>query len=789
MTAATACVGVVMAASLSPFATLGGVAVARTQATMESNLKDLTDGTAPGVSTITDVTGAPIAWIYDQRRYQINGDQIAPVMKAAIVSIEDKRFFFHDGVDWQGTLRAMATNALHGQVKQGASTLDQQYVKNYLLLVDAKDKAEQAAATETSYARKLREMKMASDLEHRLSKDEILTRYLNIVPFGNGAFGVEAAAQTYFGVHASELTLPQAAMLAGMVQSSSYLDPYTRPEEVRERRDLVLGTMVDSGAISPTDAREAAAEPLGILPQPKDLPNGCIAAGNRGFFCDYVLDYLEKKGWGPDKLKKSSYTIRTTLDPHVQDVAHRAASGQADPNAAGVAAVMNILAPAEDSRRILAMTSSREYGLNQQANETVLAMTSNLMGSGAGSVFKIFTAAAAIEKGMGMNQSVAVPARVEVRGMGAGGAKNCPPETYCVENAGVYKQSMPLYEALAHSPNTTFVKMLEQVGVPDTVDMAVRLGLRDYTLPGSYNGTDSIADYVTKNNLGSFTLGPTAVNPLQLSNVAATLASHGVWCEPNPIDEITDATGAAVEIPQEPCEQVLDRGIADTLAQGLSHDTVEGTAADSAKKMGWTTPMSAKTGTTEAHFSASFLGFNSRFAAAPYVFNDGTVLKPLCTSPLRQCADGDLYGGMEPSRVWFSAAKQLEFATDGELPEGVERYETGATADDLPRVDGLSESDARTRLEQAGYKVTTITGPGNGIPKGRAVRATAQGPYLLTGDEINLVLSDGTRYVAPPPVYQPSTEPDLPAAPPPPPPAPDDGPRSLGDVINSLFGL
>lgn len=193
------------ALALSPAIGVSSMAITRAQEAMESNLADLTDGTSPTVTTILDAQEQPMAWLYTQRRFDVPSDQISEPMKQAIVSIEDHRFYEHDGVDWQGTIRAMVTNLFSGSVQQGASTLDQQYVKNYLLLVNADTEAEQIAATETSYARKLREMLMASDLEKFLTKDEILTRYLNIVPFGNGAFGVEAAARTYFDSSAAEL--------------------------------------------------------------------------------------------------------------------------------------------------------------------------------------------------------------------------------------------------------------------------------------------------------------------------------------------------------------------------------------------------------------------------------------------------------------------------------------------------------------------------------------------------------------------------------------------------------
>ena len=188
------------------------------------------------------------------RHCPVESKKISKAMKNAIVSIEDERFYDHEGVDFQGNFRALWTNLTSGGVSQGASTIDQQYVKNYLLLVSATTDEERAAATEQSVARKLREMRMATKMDAELDKEDILTNYLNLVSFGNHAYGVEAAARTYFGTHASELTVPQATMLAGMVQSSERLNPYTNAEEVTDRRNLVLQSMADNGHIKQQEA-------------------------------------------------------------------------------------------------------------------------------------------------------------------------------------------------------------------------------------------------------------------------------------------------------------------------------------------------------------------------------------------------------------------------------------------------------------------------------------------------------------------------------------------------------
>ena len=203
-------------------------------------------------------------------------DQIANTMKLAIVSIEDKRFAEHNGVDWQGTLTGLSGYLSGNMDTRGGSTLEQQYVKNYQLLVIAQTDAEKRAAIETTPARKLREIRMALTLDKTFTKPEILTRYLNLVSFGNGAFGVQDAAQTYFGINASELNWQQAALLAGMVQSTSTLNPYTNPEGALARRNVVLDTMIENIPEEAAALQAAKQEPLGVLPVPKELPRGCI---------------------------------------------------------------------------------------------------------------------------------------------------------------------------------------------------------------------------------------------------------------------------------------------------------------------------------------------------------------------------------------------------------------------------------------------------------------------------------------------------------------------------------
>ncbi|WP_328408362.1 penicillin-binding protein [Nocardia sp. NBC_00403] len=755
---------VLIAGMLFPLAGGFGFVSNRAADAVDNVSAELVEGTAPAVSTMVDANGAPIAWLYEQRRFEVPSDKISNNMKLAIVSIEDRRFAEHAGVDWQGTMRAFLTNTTSGEVQQGASTLDQQYVKNFQLLVVAKTDAERRAAIETSPARKIREIRMALTLDSELTKDEILTRYLNLVPFGNASYGIQDAAHTYFGIDAADLNVPQSAMLAGMVQSSSKLNPYTNPDGVTARRNTVLDTMIQNIPSRADEFRKAKEEPLGVQPEPMGLPRGCIAANDRGFFCDYALQYLANAGISREQIDKGGYLIKTTLDPALQDSVKRSVSEAANPNLDDIAQVMSVVGPGQDSHPLLAMASSRTYGLNRDANETVQPQPYSMVGDGAGSIFKLFTTAAAMEKGLGIDAQLDVPGRFEARGMGNGGARGCPAATYCVENAGRYKSPMSVTEALATSPNTAFVKLIQAVGVTPTVDMAVRLGMRSYTEPGSSgHGNQSLADMIKDQNLGSFTLGPVAINPLELSNVAATLGSGGRWCPASPIKEVIDRSGKVVPLTQQACEQVVEPGLANTLANAMSKDDISGTAAAAAQSTGWKLPLSAKTGTTESHRSSAFVGFTNSLAAAAYVYGDSPTPGEICSFPLRGCGDGNLFGGNEPARTWFNAIRPVvQNFPPPALPPLDDKYVRGSNGAQVPDVANMSQGEATAKLVAAGFQVSPVNGVGS-QPKG-TVMGTAPNGSAIPGSVITIYISDGTERAAPPP----GPPPGVPGLPPPP---------------------
>jgi membrane peptidoglycan carboxypeptidase len=408
----------------------------------------------------------------------------------------------------------------------------------------------------------------------------------------------------------------------------------------------------------------------------------------------------------------------------------------------------------------------------------------SLVGDGAGSIFKIFTTAAALEMGMGINAQLDAPARFEAKGLGSGGAKNCPQATWCVLNDGNYRGALSVTDALATSPNTAFAKLISQVGVQRTVDMAVKLGLRSYALPGTARDYDpesneSLADFVKRQNLGSFTLGPIEVNPLELSNVAATLASGGTWCPPNPIDKVFDRNGKDVSVTTETCEQVVPDGLANTLANAMSKDDQSGTAASAASSAGWSLPVSGKTGTTEAHRSSGFFGFTSDYAAANYIYDDSSSPSDLCSFPLRQCGSGNLYGGNEPARTWFTAMKQFT-PDDVQLPPTDPRFVDGAPGSKVPSVGGMTQDLARQRLKDAGFQVADQATPVNSNSPAGAVVGTSPAGQTVPGSIITIQISNGIAPAPPPPP---------PGAPPFDPNDPNAIPAPVGSTVVMIPGL
>jgi membrane peptidoglycan carboxypeptidase len=734
--------GVLVAGLLLPYSVGVGLAANSVTTAIEDAKADPLDGEIPLRTTLTDASGTPFATLYDQNRVYVPLSSISDYLQVAVISMEDRRFYQHQGVDWRGTVRALLRNAQSTtNSPQGGSTLTQQYVKNYLYLVEAQTEAEKADAIATTPIRKLREAKMALSLEQTLSKAEILERYLNLVAFGPSQYGAEAASQWFFGVSADKLSLTQAALLAGMVNNPPKYNPLdeNHVQDARDRRDLVLDVMVAAGRLSKATAEETKKQDLGL--NPKRTRNGCIPAENsetNGFFCQYALDYLAAAGFDAKSVARSGWTIKTTMDPAVMASAKAAATANADPTVPGVERLANTVAIVgkDEPRKVLALAANRPYGLDVSKGQTVQRLPTTFAPLGAGSTFKVFTAAAAMESGLGTNAQIDVPAAYTSPLVPNGSFKN----------AGNYPARMTLAQALATSPNTAFVALEDQVGLQKVAEMAVRLGLRGYSLDAGIvdpafagAGTDYTAQ-VTAQKMASFTLGVSPVSPLELANVGATLNSDGKWCPPTPIDTITDRTGKFVTWDKTPCEQAVPAELARTLAVAMEGDlTGAGTAAGSASGAGWTWTAAGKTGTTQEYKSSAYLGFTPEMSASVILWDSEPRPQSICRDPIRTCstdeamAGNGVSGGSVPAATWFAAMKPLK---DGQpntfFRPASASYLKGSANTQVPNTVGKNVEDAKAQLTAAGF---TVNAP---------VARTG------TGTAVNIVVEQSPKSTAPP---------------------------------------
>jgi membrane peptidoglycan carboxypeptidase len=571
-----------------------------------------------GNTRVLAADGSLITGFYTNDRTPVPGDRIAAVMKQALVDIEDARFYEHNGLDVQGTLRAAVTNAAAGSVQEGGSTLTQQLVKQTLL--ETADTAEdRQAATEqdgqAGVARKLREARLARALERTASKDEILTRYLNTVYFGQGAYGIQSAAQRYFSVDAADLDLSQAAMLAGLVQSPTNDDPITNPANAQVRRNQVLQRMFDLGHISAQDLTGISASPVAVQPGGAS-PNGCIDAVIGGFFCAHLQQYLvQTLGIDQATLDDGGLTVQTTLRPDVQAAGDQAVLSvlpMGDP----LAGMFTVVEPG--TGHVLAMSVNRRYGCSEADCESVVLNTA--YSQGAGSTYKVFTAAAALERGIPADHTLTTSNPYVSRVYTNDG------RPYVVQAfAGADQPTMDMEEALYRSSNPYFMALQDELGsVEGPVRVAERMGM---------HFTASSADQIIAGNRGSFTLGAEATSPLDLAGAYATLAAGGTRCDPTPVTAVLDRDGEPLTGPDgEPvvgsstCTPgAVAPAVATTLAQMMRKDVepgYPGQTAAAAYVPGH--QIAGKTGTTQNNFSVAFAGFTPQYSASVMVLNPKT---------------------------------------------------------------------------------------------------------------------------------------------------------------------
>ena len=628
--------GVLTAAILAPLVLGPGIA-ASSAANLLSPLPGvLSDETPAGKTAVLAADGSLITWFYRLNRTPVATDQIPAVMKQALIDIEDARFYEHRGVDLEGTARALLRNLLAGEVTQGGSTITQQLVKQTLLQA-ATTAEERQAATESSIGRKLREARLALAMEQQYSKEEILTRYLNLGYCGRGAYGIQAAALRYFSVNAVDLTLPQAAMLAGLVQTPTEDDPIDAPARALARRDQVLHRMLALGHITDADLAAIPPGPVAVAPS-EPPPNGCVNAVRGGFFCDYVERYLTQTlGISQQQLDDGGLTIRTTLRPDLQDAGDRAVLAHlamGDP----LAGMFTAVEPG--TGHLLAMSVNRRFGFDAQdpAQESVAL---NVEASqGAGSTYKVFVAASALEQGIPPWNTITTSDPYVSRVYKTNGGTVGDP--YTVRNAGSYPPTLTMVEALIRSSNTYFVALEDQLGsIEGPVRMAQRMGLFSI---------DPVADRVIADRRGSFTLGAEATSPLALASANSTLGANGTQCDPTPVTAVLDRAGAPLTgaggVPLDTGDHCTPGAVPPAVATTLNQILV----GDVALPIGTGTraaipghTIAGKTGTSQDRFSVAFVGYTPQFAASVMVLN-----------PKRN-QDVGAYGGRGAAPIWYDA--------------------------------------------------------------------------------------------------------------------------------------
>jgi penicillin-binding protein 1A len=537
-------------------------------------------------------------------------------IRDAAVAIEDRRFYLHHGIDGRAILRASYVNLRDGSIEEGGSTITQQLVKNLY------------TGTDRTIARKLSEASLAWQLEDRLSKEEILTRYLNTVYFGQGAYGVQAAARTYFGIDAEELSLAQSALLAGLITSPGHFDPYEYPRRALGRRRVVLRLMHELGMITAAQRRHARAHPIRLHPVT------ALGRYDYPYFVDYLKEwFLTNPAFGETRedryklLFTGGLRIHTTLQPAVQAASQRAVdsvlSYPDDPSAA-----VTVLDPRNGFVLAMVGGDQHDYWRDRDAGRVNLATGSGGTGRQSGSAFKPFALVAALENGVSASETFPAPSTLSLS-LGSGGI-------WDVTNAeGAGFGTMTLRAATVHSVNTVYAQLIDRLGPRTVVEVAARMGLRCCRRVS--DPRRPLKPYL------SAVLGTNEVNTLEMASAYGTLATGGVRARPVPVSRITDARGTVLWTADATPDRVLDPQIT-AVANGILNEVVlygTGTAANIGR------PQIGKTGTAMDHSDAWFVGAIPQIVAAVWIgYPQGQVpMEPPRTRIT-------VYGGTWPAQIW-----------------------------------------------------------------------------------------------------------------------------------------
>ena len=658
------CVGGVLSAGFAaPFV---GATAALTKASaelFEELPSDFNVQQPSQISTLLAADGTEITKFYAENRIVVPLNSISVNMQNAIVAVEDQRFYQHQGVDPTGMVRALVSNNAGGS-RQGASTLTQQYVRNTLIETGLKNDDHKIIrdATESTVARKLREMKFALSLEQKYSKQQILEGYLNIAAFSPSTYGVEASSLHYFNKHAKDLTVAEAALLAGTTNAPSAYDPKSQPELAKNRRDWVLAKMLEEKFITKQQYDEAVNSEIKLDIQ--DSPAGCGAAGSYAYFCTYVVnEILGSENFGPNVaarrqlLTRGGLKITTTLNLERQSAADSVIQART-PIGGSDGANSTIVSIEPGTGRIQALAQNTNYEDSQlvfaaDAKHGGIELPDGNVGFQPGSTFKAIILAEWLKTGHTPYQM-----------LNASAPKNYGPNTFTVSCdpdraagpwpvnnvAGTNAGMMTVREATKQSINTGFTEMLRDLDVCEVTKLAASMGITK--ADGSQLDPDP-----------SIALGSTPVPPLSMANAYATFASGGKYCKPIAIDQILDASGTSMAVPSADCTQAMDQGAADQTASTLTATSQRGGTAQFAA---FGRPIGGKTGTTDDNNDAWFVGFTPQLATAVWIGHAGSP-RTLNYQQIGPHSIGIMYGSDVAVPMWRDYMSQA-VANDPALP-------------------------------------------------------------------------------------------------------------------------
>jgi membrane peptidoglycan carboxypeptidase len=600
----------------------------------------------PSQSTkVLAADGSVIANLYAENRTRVPLDQISPFMKDAVIAIEDSRFYDHGGVDTTGILRALVATARGN--KQGASTITQQYVNNVLnASLEAEGRGEDVKlnGVNKGVGDKLREMKLAIALEKKFTKEEILEGYLNIVFFNRDAYGIEAASKFFFSTTAKDLTLPQAALLAGLVNSPSAFDPISNPESAKVRRDLVLNVMLAHGKI--TKAQHTAAVATPVAPKITQPRQGCAYSPIAPYFCDYVLHLLlNNPAYGADpeerekKVFRGGLTIKTTLDVKAQKAAQAQVNAAAGTNPDKWGAALVSVEP--ETGKITNMAQNTQWfpgkgKFDSQINFNVDQYDekggdlNGLGGAQPGSTMKPFTFAQWLDEGKSMNTIVDATQRRYPQNFPW--RNTCPTPTVGwydstngtddLQNAEEgYYRPMSVVDGLKNSINTATFASAAQVDLCGIQKIVDAVGLHG-GLPVRDKDTNAVVDAnpkITMTTLGNL-LGSTQTAPLTMASAFATFANDGKYCAPIAVTSVTDHTGAQLPAQSTQCRDALKPEVARGVNYALQKVLNEGSGSLIQPRISTDTafPIAAKTGTSNNNGSTWVVGHTMGLATAAW---------------------------------------------------------------------------------------------------------------------------------------------------------------------------